>query len=109
LGPDNHLGANYQRWRLAEKLFRIPFAGTPHIPASAYLNEVSIGLLNDVPGLALAGFKRFEFLDDNGLTQETEVSGIVSWIDVPRCVSITIAFDLRAATGCAGWTYYYLA
>jgi hypothetical protein len=89
--------------------FRIPFAGTPHILASAYLNEVSIGLLNDVPGLALAGFKRFEFLGDNGLTQETEVSGIVSWIDVPRCVSITIAFDLRAATGCAGWTYYYLA
>ena len=88
---------------------RIPFAGQPHILASAYLNEVSIGIFNNAPGIALASFKRFEFMDDRGIVQEQELTTITSWIDVPRCVSITIALDIRAATACAGWTYYYLS
>ncbi len=88
---------------------RIPFQGLPHILASAYLNEVSTGELDSVAGTALAAFKRFEFMDDNGIVQEQELTSVTSWIDVPRCVSITIALDIRAATACGGWTYYYLA
>jgi len=87
---------------------RIPFQGLPHILASAYLSEVSIGEFNGVDGTAVAAFKRFEFMDDNGIVQEQEVTSITSWIDVPRCVSITIALDLGAAVACGGWTYYYL-
>jgi hypothetical protein len=88
---------------------RIPFGGLPHILASAYLNEVSTGELDNQAGVAVAAFKRFEFMDDNGIVQEQELTSITSWIDVPRCVSITIALDIRAATACGGWAYYYLS
>jgi hypothetical protein len=89
--------------------WRMPVAGLPHILATAYLNEVSIGQLNGTRGIASAAFKRFEFMDEKGLVQETELTDIVSAIDVQRCVSITIALDLRAATACGGWTFYYLS
>jgi hypothetical protein len=88
---------------------KVPFQGLPHILASAYLNEVSIGILNEQAGTAVAAFKRYEFMDDSGKVQEQELTSITSWIDVPRCVSITIALDIRAATACGGWAYYYLA
>jgi len=88
--------------------FRIPFNGAPHILASAYLNYVSIGLKDGVFGTATATFKRFEFFDDSGTVQETELASIMSWIEVPRCVSITVAFDLGAAIADAGWTIYFL-
>ncbi len=102
-GPLTNAGA------LQNNYFRIPFQGTPHILASAYLNEVSIGELDGQAGVAVAAFKRFEFLDENGVVQETEVAAITSWIDVPNCVSITVALDIVAATACGGWVYYTLA
>ena len=89
--------------------FRIPFAGTPHIIGSAYLAEMSNGASNGVAGVAVASFKRFEFLDDQGLTQETELTNISSFIEVESCVSITIALDLIDATACGGWTFYWLS
>jgi hypothetical protein len=88
---------------------QISFQGLPHILASAYLNEVSIGVLNNEAGTAVAAFKRFAFRDDHGDVKEQELTSITSWIDVPRCVSITIALDIRAATACGGWAYYYLS
>ncbi len=88
---------------------RIPFQGLPHILASAYLNEVSTAELNGEAGVAVAAFKRFEFMDESGIVQEQELASIVSWIEVPRCVSITIALDIVAATACGGWAYYYLS
>jgi hypothetical protein len=94
---------------LQNHYFRIPIGGAPHIIASAYLNVLSIGIKDGVPGTALAGFKRFEFLDDNGVVQETEQTAITSWIEVQRCVSITIAFDVRAAFANAGWTIYWVS
>src|SRR4051812_8368743 len=74
--------------------FRIPFGGTPHIKATAYLAEVSIGQKDGRAGTAVATFKRFEFLDDNGIVQETELAAVSSFLEVNRCVSITIALDL---------------
>ena len=89
----------------------IPYSAhvAPHIVATAYLNELSTAELNGVAGIAVAAFKRFEFFDDAGVVQETELTTITSWIDVPQCVSITIAFDLRAAFANAGWTFYWIA
>jgi hypothetical protein len=101
-GPLNNPGD------LQNHYFRIPIDGAPHVIASAYLNEVSIGLKDGVAGTALAAFKRFEFIDDNGL-QETELTTITSWIEVRKCVSITLAFDLRAAFANAGWTIYWVS
>ena len=102
-GPINNPGG------LQNNYFRVPFDGAPHIVATAYLNELSTAELNGVAGIAVAAFKRFEFFDDAGVVQETELTTITSWIDVPQCVSITIAFDLRAAFANAGWTFYWIA
>lgn len=89
--------------------FRIPFSGTPHIVGSAYLAEVSVGEQGGTAGVAVACFKRFEFLDGNGIVQETEITSVAAFIEVENCVSITIALDLTAATGMGGWTFYWLS
>ena len=94
---------------LQTNYFRVPFAGAPNILATAYLAEVSIGETGGVAGVAVATFKRFEFLDDGGNLQETELTSVASWVWVPRCVSVTIALDLVAATACGGWTFYALS
>ena len=88
--------------------WRIPFDGAPHIVASAYLAEVSTGELNNVAGVALASFKRFEFLDGDGNLQETEVTDVVAFVEVERCVSITVALDVIAATAMGGWSFYWM-
>ncbi len=84
--------------------FRIPFSGTPHIIGTAFLAEVSTGMNNGSGGVAVATFKRFEFMDDQGVVQETEQAVVSSIIEVERCVSITIALDLVDATAVGGWT-----
>jgi hypothetical protein len=89
--------------------WRIPFAGTPHIVASAYINYVSIGVLNGIPGSALAAFKRFEFLDNDGLVQEVEITSDWAFVEVDRCVSITVALDLECAIACGGWSFHFLS
>ncbi len=94
---------------LQNHYFRIPFADTPNIVGSSYLAEVSTGAKDGTAGTAVAAFKRFEFLDASGLVQETEITSILSTIAVERCVSVTIAFDLVAATSCGGWTFYWLS
>jgi hypothetical protein len=68
-----------------------------------------IGGGSGTAGVAVASFKRFEFLDDNGIVQETELTSVSSFVEVQRCVSITIALDLVAATGCGGWSFYWLS
>jgi hypothetical protein len=103
-GPLDNSTVNQQ-----SNFFRIPVSGTPNILATSYLAEVSIGDQGTTAGVAVASFKRFEFLDGNGLVQETELSSISSAIFVERCVSITVAFDLIDAIACAGWTFYWLS
>jgi len=88
--------------------WRIPFSGSPHIIASAYINYVSLAANNPTAGWAMATFKRFEFMDDNGFVQETDVPSVVSGIEVFNCVSITVALDLEYAIAEAGWTFYCL-
>jgi hypothetical protein len=102
-GPISNPGA------LQTNYFRIPFGNAPHIVGSAYLAEVSTGELAGTGGVAVASFKRFEFLDDNGIVQENELTSVSSFVEVQRCVSITIALDLVAATGCGGWSFYWLS
>lgn len=85
--------------------YRIPFAGAPTILASSYLAEVSVGLKDGVMGIAVATFKRFEYLDDGGLVQEKDLDTVLSCIKVERCISITIALDLIDATALGGWTF----
>lgn len=94
---------------LQNNYFRVPFDGSPHIIGSAYLAEVGIGRSGPESGVAVAAFKRFEFLDDQGIVRETEITGVSSFIEVVKCVSITIALDLDTATGCGGWTFYWLS
>lgn len=94
---------------LQNHYFRVPIEGAPHIIASAYVNELSVGTKDGVAGIAVAAFKRFEFLDNQGQLRETELTTITSWIEVQRCVSITLAFDLRAAFANAGWTIYWVS
>jgi hypothetical protein len=101
-------GPIYNPGELQNNYWRVPFAGQPHIVASAYLNTASFGTLNGVHGVATACFKRFEFFDEQGLVQETELTSLTSFIEVRRCVSITFAFDLRAAFAEAGWTVHFL-
>ena len=93
---------------LQNNYWRIPFAGTPHILGSAFLSEVSIGLKDGQPGVAVATFKRFEYLDKQGFVQEVEQAAVSSFIEVDRCVSITVALDIRAATACGGWSFAWL-
>ena len=102
-GPITHSGP------LQNKYWRIPFEGAPHIIATSYLAEVSIGGRDGQAGVALAAFKRFEFLDDRGGIQETELTKIVSFVEVERCVSITVALDLVDATACGGWTFFWVS
>jgi hypothetical protein len=66
---------------------------------------MSNGATGGLAGVAVASFKRFEFLDDQGPTLETEITNISSFIEVENCVSITIALDLIDATACGGWTF----
>ena len=94
---------------LQTNYFRIPFGGTPHIVASAYLAEVSIGQKDGKVGTAVATFKRFEFLDNNGIVQETELTEVSSSLEVVQCVSVTIALNLEIATGMGGWSFYFLS
>jgi hypothetical protein len=94
---------------LQTNYFRIPFGGAPHIVGTSYLAEVSTGASGGTAGVAVASFKRFEFFDDNGIVQETEITSVASIIEVERCVSITIALDLTDATGCGGWSFYWLS
>ena len=89
--------------------WRIPFSGAPHIVASAYLSEVSTGALNNVAGVAVAAFKRFEFVDANGDVQEQEITEVSSFLEVDSCISITVALDLVAATAMGGWSFYWLS
>jgi hypothetical protein len=95
---------------LQKHYFRFPFAGAPHIVASAYLDVVSIGAKDGVSGFAFATFKRFEFFDQNGLVQERELSDADPWafVEVERCVSITIALNLEVAVACGGWSFHTL-
>ena len=102
VGPITNLGP------LQTNYFRIPFSGAPHIVASAYLSEVSTGGHNGQAGIAVATFKRFEFLDNNGVVQETELTSVSSILEVVRCVSITIALDLADATAMGGWSFFFL-
>jgi hypothetical protein len=109
--PWNFLGA--ATWgpaanpgQLQTHYWRIPFAGAPHICATAYLGQVGIGQQGARLGTVVASFKRYEFLDDHGLVQETELSTFPSVLEVNRCVSITIALDLEIAAGTGGWTFY---
>jgi len=91
---------------LQTNYYRIPFEGAPTVFANSYLAEMSIGSANGQAGTAVAAFKRFEYLDNNGLVQETEITSVASWLLVPNCVSITIGLDLIAATALGGWTFY---
>jgi len=102
-GPINNAGD------LQTHYFRIPFSDTPHIIATAYLAEVSIGQKDGRVGTAVATFKRFEFLDDNRIVQEKELTAVSSILEVTRCVSITIALDLDIAVGMGGWSFYFLS
>ncbi len=88
---------------------RIPFDGAPHIVGTSYLAAVSTGESGGAGGVATATFKRFEFLDDNGNLQETELTSVASIIEVNRCVSITIALDLTDAAACGGWSFYWMS
>ncbi len=88
--------------------WRIPFADNPHIIATAYLSEVSIGAHDGNTGVAVATFKRFEYLDEHGLTQETELTEVSSFLEVGRCVSITVALDLQDAVAMGGWSFYWM-
>jgi hypothetical protein len=94
---------------LQNNYFRIPFAGAPHIVGSAYLAELSLGGNDGVSGIAVATFKRCEFLDDGGLLQVREFTSLSSLIEVVRCVSITIALDLTDAVAMGGWTFYWMS
>lgn len=100
-GPLENSGGDLQH-----NYFRIPFGGAPTVFATSYLAEVSIGSANGQAGVAVAAFKRFEFLDNNGNVQETEITSVASWLLVANCVSITIALDLQDATAMGGWTFY---
>ena len=102
-GPLQYSGTDVQH-----NYFRIPFGGAPNVLATSYLAEVSIGDTNGQAGVAVVAFKRFEFFDDNGVVQETEITSVGSSLFVARCVSITIALDLQDATGLGGWTFYGL-
>ena len=90
--PDYKARTSRRSSELQNNYARIPFQGLPHILAS--FNEVSTAELNGEAGVAVAAFKRFEFMDDSGIVQEQELTSITSWIEVPRCVSITIALDI---------------
>lgn len=100
-GPLESSGGDVQH-----NYFRIPFGGAPTVFATSYLAEVSIGAADGQAGVAVAAFKRFEFLDANGVVQETEIASVASWLLVASCVSITIALDLQDATALGGWTFY---
>jgi hypothetical protein len=89
--------------------WRVPFSGAPHILASAYLGAVSTGTLNDVAGVAIAAFKRFEFLDANGNIQEQEVAQPQSGLEVENCVSITVVLELTAAAAIGGWSFFFVS
>jgi hypothetical protein len=88
--------------------WRIPFDDSPHIVATAYLSELSIGAHDGRTGIAVATFKRFEYLDDAGQTQETELTELSSILEVERCVSITVALDLEDAVALGGWSFYWM-
>jgi hypothetical protein len=93
---------------LQNNYYRIPFTGAPHIVATAYLDQVSLGTISGRGGTALATFKRYEFLDANGALQQVELTTNSSNLEVNSCVSITIAFDLEAAYATAGWSFFTL-
>lgn len=93
---------------LQNNYWRIPFDGRPHILGSSFLSEVSIGLKDGVAGVAVATFKRFEFVDKDGVVREVDQSAVSSFIEVDRCVSITVALDIRAATAMGGWSFAWL-
>jgi hypothetical protein len=71
---------------------------------------VSISSNDGTAGVAVATFKRFEFFDRDGLVQETELGETDPWafVEVERCVSITIALNLAAAIACGGWSFHTL-
>jgi hypothetical protein len=94
---------------LQKNYWRIPFADAPHIVGTAYVSEVSIGDNDTTAGVAVATFKRFEYLDDAGLVQETELAEVSSIIEVERCISITVALDLSDATVMGGWSFYWMS
>jgi hypothetical protein len=91
-------------------VWRIPFAGAPHILATSYLGEFSQGEQNGVGGAGVVAFRRYEFLDFNGLVQEVDLSpDPVTFIEVPSCVSITVEINLEDATVLGGWSFYWLS
>jgi hypothetical protein len=93
---------------LQTNYFRVPFAGTPNITATSYLSEVSIGIRSGRMGTVVASFKRYEYLDDNGYVQVVELPLVKSFLEVKRCISITIALNIDIATGMGGWSFYYM-
>lgn len=90
--------------------FKVPFSGAPHIIGTAYLAEVSIGgQVNGTAGVAVACFKAYEYLDQDGVLVKTQIDSVASFVEVENCVSITIALDITDATGMGGWSFYWLS
>ena len=87
---------------------RIPFQGTPNILATAYINAISSADVDEVVG-AMATFERFEFMNREGIVREIVVTSPTAFIEVQRCVSITLEFVIRTAWAEAGWSVYFLS
>jgi hypothetical protein len=104
-GPLSNSANSIQR-----NYWRIPFAGTPNLYATSYLSEFSGGLDENtgVTGVAVATFKRYEYLDASGIVQEVDLPAVSSYLTVNNCVSITLALDLTRATGMLGATFYFI-
>jgi hypothetical protein len=90
--------------------WRVPYAGTPNIIATTCLSAFSGGIDLDanVTGLALASFKRYEYLDENGAVQEVEVTRPTNWLQIDRVVSITFALDVTRAWAELGFTVHFV-
>lgn len=88
--------------------FRIPFRDHPHIIATAYLNATSSADVDEVVG-AMATFRSFEFLDEEGFVREVVQPSPSAFVEVQRCVSVTLEYVIRVAWAEAGWTIYYLS
>ena len=89
--------------------WRVPYDGAPNIVATAYLSAFSggIDLDNSVTGLALASFKRYEYLDESGEVQEVEITTPTNWLQIERVVSITLALDVTKSWAELGFTVHF--
>jgi hypothetical protein len=57
----------------------------------------------------MATFERFEFMNREGIVREIVVTSPTAFIEVQRCVSITLEFVIRTAWAEAGWSVYFLS